>query len=218
MYTLPLSVVSSISSPCCFSNAPWLWDEQSIPLCSGSLFSPVGWLPFHPHLGENHPPEITWQSCVYAHTCTRARTFLRRPYGLPTPKQFPVPYVIDILCYRGWKAKIFNFPTYPVLTNEKGNILSRIKSKASLGENPLPFILSHYSYLEYRHKAQVYSSNSANVKLQAWEGRPRLAVERKKVGNRVSLWRDPWTSSHCPPPDIFYMIRTEHTHRNQKKR
>lgn len=85
-------------------------------------------------------------------------------YLPPNTSQFPMPLPSFA---RGWTAKIFNFHTSLILTNEKENILSYIKSKASVGENLLPFILSHYSAwnvdLKHRCRAAI---------LQTWCCKP----------------------------------------------
>lgn len=167
-----------------------------------SQCGPVVWLPFHPHLWEE-PPEITSQSCICVLIPAHACAFFSgenhgRPYGLPTLKQFSIPHLFEFLCQRGWTATNFQFPNFPCLTNEKENILSWIKSKASPVEDPLLFILSHYSCLGCRYETQVYRSHLANLRLQAWnEGLYLQWRGRRLERNSVS------EGTHEPPSQLW---------------
>lgn len=129
------------------------------------------------------------------------------------PQQVLIPYDLDFLCHRGWEAESFPFANF-VLTKEKENILSWIKSKASLGENPLLFILSCDFCLE-RQLSTERSSQHANVRLPAWGRRPVREVEGPEVRRSFKSL----IVSLCPQPSSTQSTTTrivtlwnKHTH------
>lgn len=129
------------------------------------------------------------------------------------PQQVLIPYDLDFAT-EAEKLKVFHLPTFFVLTKEKENILSWIKSKASLGENPLLFILSCDFCLE-RQLSTERSSQHANVRLPAWGRRPVREVEGPEVRRSFKSL----IVSLCPQPSSTQSTTTrivtlwnKHTH------